>query len=101
MSPRKSGHWASLQQAMNPVQNQEENNQTVPVEENANPSAEKPSTSQSDDFEIPRDAFSLFDDEETAVTKETAVNDADAAQEDQNDELLLDETEEPPSKESE
>ena len=96
MSPRKSGHWASLQQAMNPVQNQEENNQTVPAEEqNANPSAEKPSTSQPDDFEIPRDAFSLFDDEETAVSE------PDAAEENQNDELLLDETEEPPAKESE
>ena len=96
MSPRKSGHWASLQQAMNPVQNQEENNQTVPAEEqNANPSVENPSTSQPDDFEIPRDAFSLFDDEETAVSE------PDAAEENQNDELLLDETEEPPAKESE
>ena len=101
MSPRKSGHWASLQQAMNPVQNQEENNQTVPVEENATPSAEKPSTSQSDDFEIPRDAFSLFDDEETAAKEETAVKESDATKEDPNEELLLNETEEPPSKESE
>ena len=100
MSPRKSGHWASLQQAMNPVQNQEENNQTAPVEETT-PSAEKPSTSITDDFEIPRDAFSLFDDEDTAATKETAVTESDAAQEDPNDELLLDETEEPPAKESE
>lgn len=98
MSPRKSGHWASLQQAMNPVQNQEESNQTVSVEEdNANPSAENLTTPAQDDFDIPRDAFSLFSDEED----DNSVRKTENVLEDSNDELLLGETEDPPAKESE
>ena len=89
MSPRKSGHWASLKQAMQPVQNQEENNSTDPIKgENVTPS-EQPATSQ-DDFDIPRDAFSLFNDEEDK-----------ADQNDSNEDLLIGETEDPPAKESE
>lgn len=91
MSPRKSGHWASLKQAMQPVQNQEENNSTDPIkEENVAPSSEQPATPQQDDFDIPRDAFSLFSDEEEK-----------ADQDDASEDLLIGETEDPPAKESE